>query len=82
MALSDLIWEDGCHDMELTAYQLLHQLRGRCIPRLFGVVCPCITPGLPPLHPITNIVQGLVLQYIHDVNIEKLRPSVDVSAGG
>ncbi|KAK0227475.1 hypothetical protein EDD85DRAFT_958095 [Armillaria nabsnona] len=54
----------GSYDTELVAYRLLHQLQGQCIPCLFGVVRPRITPESTPLHPITDVIQGLVLEYV------------------
>ncbi|PBK71146.1 hypothetical protein ARMSODRAFT_1002995 [Armillaria solidipes] len=67
------------HDTELSAYGLLHRLQGRYIPRLFGVVRLRITPESTPLHPITDIVEGLALEYIPGVSMEKLKPGIDVS---
>ncbi|KAG7441360.1 uncharacterized protein BT62DRAFT_1011607 [Guyanagaster necrorhizus] len=67
------LWEDwmwevctwfgkvSSYDTELAAYWLLHGLQGRYIPRLFGVVRLHIIPDSIPLHLITDIVQGLVL---------------------
>ncbi|KAG7441358.1 uncharacterized protein BT62DRAFT_937118 [Guyanagaster necrorhizus] len=69
----------GSYKKELAAYQLLHRLQGRYIPRLFGVVRLRITPESTPLHPITDVVLGLVFEYIPGVSMDKLRPGVDVS---
>ncbi len=66
------------YNTELAAYRLLHRLQGRYIPRLFGVVRHCITPESTPLHPITDVVQGLVFEYIPGVSMAKLKPGVDV----
>ncbi len=62
----------GSYDTELAAYQLLHWLQGRYIPCLLGVVRLCITPELTPLHPITDVVKGLALEYISGVSMDKL----------
>ncbi len=43
-------------------YRLLRRLQGQYIPRLFDVVRLCITPEPTPLHPITDIAQGLALE--------------------
>ncbi|PBK71133.1 hypothetical protein ARMSODRAFT_1017059 [Armillaria solidipes] len=48
------------HNTELAAYRLLRRLQGRYIPRLFGVVRLRITPESTTLHPITDVVQGLI----------------------
>lgn len=57
-------FELGSYDTELTAYQLLHRLQDQYIPRHFGIVRLCITSESTPLHPITDVVQRLVLEYI------------------
>ncbi|SJL12485.1 uncharacterized protein ARMOST_15912 [Armillaria ostoyae] len=67
------------HNTELAAYRLLHGVQGRYNPRLFGVVHLCITPESTTLHPITDIVQGLVIECISGVNMAKLEYGVDVS---
>ncbi|KAK0235530.1 hypothetical protein EDD85DRAFT_843287 [Armillaria nabsnona] len=67
------------HDTELSAYRLLHRLQGLYIPRLYGVVRLCITSEPIPLHPITDFVEGLVLEYIPGINMDKLNPGIDVS---
>ncbi|KAK0421906.1 hypothetical protein EV421DRAFT_2066923 [Armillaria borealis] len=67
------------HDTELSAYRLLHPLQGRYIPRLFGVVRLRITSESTPLHPITDFVEGLVLEYIPGISMDKLKPGIDVS---
>ncbi|KAK0217178.1 hypothetical protein IW262DRAFT_1495942 [Armillaria fumosa] len=64
------LWED---------WVLLHRLQGRYIPRLLDVVRLHITPDPTLLHPVTDIVQGLVLEYIPGVCMEKLKPGIDVS---
>ncbi|SJL12471.1 uncharacterized protein ARMOST_15898 [Armillaria ostoyae] len=63
----------GSYDTELAAYRL----QGWYIPR--RVVRVSITPESTPLHPITDVVQGLVLENIPSVSIEKLQPDIDVS---
>ncbi|PBK71057.1 hypothetical protein ARMSODRAFT_1083334 [Armillaria solidipes] len=63
----DWMWEVSTwfgNNMELAAYRLLHRLQGRYIPRLFSVVRRSITPEPTPLNPMTDAVQGLVLEYI------------------
>ncbi|KAK0443632.1 hypothetical protein EV421DRAFT_528438 [Armillaria borealis] len=67
------------HNTELAAYRLLHRLQGRYIPRLFGDVRLRITPESTTLHPITDVVQGLIFEYIPGVSMAKLKPGVDVS---
>ncbi|KAK0217195.1 hypothetical protein IW262DRAFT_176154 [Armillaria fumosa] len=67
------------YDTELAAYQLLHRLQCQYIRRHFGIVHFCITSESAPLHPITDVVQGLVLEYIHGVSMDTLQPGVDVS---
>ncbi len=67
------------HNTELAAYRLLHRLQGRYIPRLLGVARLRITPESTTLHPITDVVQGLVFEYIPGVSMSKLKPGVDVS---
>lgn len=67
------------HDTELSAYRLLHRLQGSCIPRLYGVVHLSITSYPTPLHPITDIVQGLALEYVPGTNMEDLTPGINVS---
>ncbi|KAK0421912.1 hypothetical protein EV421DRAFT_1684798, partial [Armillaria borealis] len=69
----------GSHDTELAAYRLLHRLQDRYIPCLFGVIRVSITLESTPLHPITDVVQRLVLEYISGVSMEKLQLSIDVS---
>ncbi|PBK79230.1 hypothetical protein ARMGADRAFT_175317 [Armillaria gallica] len=64
---------------ELTANRLLHRLQGRYIPRLFSIVRLRLTPESTTLHLITDVVQGLVLEYIPGVSMAKLKPGVDVS---
>ncbi len=54
----------GSYDAELAAYRLLHRLQGRHIFCLFSIVRLCITPEPASLHPVTDDVQGLVLEYI------------------
>ncbi|PBK81711.1 hypothetical protein ARMGADRAFT_1039089 [Armillaria gallica] len=85
------LWEDwmfevgtwlgkmDCYGTELTAYRLLHRLQGRYMPRLFGVVRVRINSESAPLHPITDVVEGLALEYIPGVSMENLKPGVDVS---
>ncbi|PBK88584.1 hypothetical protein ARMGADRAFT_1168012 [Armillaria gallica] len=85
------IWEDWMsevstwryklsnHNTELAAYLLLHRLQGRYIPRLFGVVRLRISPESTTLHPITDIVQGRLSEYIPGVSMTKLESGVDVS---
>ncbi|KAK0443628.1 hypothetical protein EV421DRAFT_1735748 [Armillaria borealis] len=85
------LWEDwmfevgtwlgkmGCYDTELTAYRLLHRLQGRYMPRLFGVVRVCINSESTPLHLITDVVEGLALEYIPSVSMENLKSGIDVS---
>ncbi len=67
------------HNTEHSAYRLLHRLQGDCIPRLHGVVRLSITSDPEPLHPIIDIVQGLAFEYIHGMNMEDLKPGVDIS---
>ncbi len=67
------------HNTEHSAYRLLHRLQGNCIPRLHGVVRLSITSDPEPLHPIIDIVQGLAFEYIHGMNMEDLKPGVDIS---
>ncbi|KAK0235490.1 hypothetical protein EDD85DRAFT_843182, partial [Armillaria nabsnona] len=67
------------HDTELSAYRLLHRLQGRYIPRPYGVVRFRITSESIPLHPITDVVEGLALEYIPGVSMDKLEPGIDVS---
>ncbi len=67
------------HNTELSAYRLLYQLQGRYIPRLLGVVRLRITPESTPLHPITDVVQGLVLEYVPGISMDKLKPGIGVS---
>ncbi|PBK79292.1 hypothetical protein ARMGADRAFT_1040918 [Armillaria gallica] len=67
------------HSTGLSAYRLLHLLQGQYIPRLFGAVHIHIDPDSTTLHPTTDIVQGLVLEYISGVSMAKLNPGVDVS---
>ncbi|KAK0235541.1 hypothetical protein EDD85DRAFT_938665 [Armillaria nabsnona] len=62
-----------------TRYHLLHQLQDRYIPRLFGVVRLRITPESTTVHPITDVVQGLVFEYIPGISMAKLKSGVDVS---
>ncbi|KAK0217183.1 hypothetical protein IW262DRAFT_1464216 [Armillaria fumosa] len=62
-----------------SAYQLLHQLQCQYIPRHFGIVRLWIISGSAPLHPITDVVQGVVLEYIPCVSMEKLQSDIDVS---
>ncbi|KAK0443642.1 hypothetical protein EV421DRAFT_1673856, partial [Armillaria borealis] len=64
---------------ELSAYRLLHRLQSWYIPRLLGVVHLCITSESIPLHPITDIVEGLALEYIPGISMDKLKPGIDVS---
>ncbi len=85
------LWEDwmwevctwigkiSSHNTELSAYRLLYQLQGRYIPRLLGVVRLRITPESTPLHPITDVVQGLVLEYVPGISMDKLKPGIGVS---
>ncbi|KAK0200047.1 hypothetical protein DFS33DRAFT_1278444 [Desarmillaria ectypa] len=70
------------YDTELTAYRLLHRLQGWYIPRLFGVVHLCINPESTPLHPITDVVQGLALKFIPGISMEKLKLGIDISEKG
>ncbi|KAK0186767.1 hypothetical protein F5146DRAFT_143375 [Armillaria mellea] len=67
------------YERELTAYRLLHRLQGTCIPRFFGVVHFPITSDSISLHPVTDFVQGLALEYIPGVSMENLEPGVDVT---
>ncbi len=70
------------YDTELAAYQLLRPLQGRYsryILRIFDSVRFCITPEPAPLHPVTDIVKGLALDYIPGVSMDKLQPGIDVS---
>ncbi len=77
--VSTLRYKVSSHNTELAPYRLLRRLQGRYIPRLFGVVRLRITPKSITLHPITDIVQGLVSEYIPGVSMVKLKPGVDVS---
>ncbi len=67
------------HNTELAAYRLLRRLQGRYIPCLFGVVRLCLTPDFTTLHPITDVVQGLVFEYIPGISMSKLKPGIGVS---
>ncbi|KAK0186761.1 hypothetical protein F5146DRAFT_1143157 [Armillaria mellea] len=67
------------HDTELSEYQLLHRLQGRYIPRLYSVVRLHITSESTPLHPIPDAIEGLALEYIPGVRMDKLKPGIDVS---
>ncbi|KAK0455764.1 uncharacterized protein EV420DRAFT_1644542 [Desarmillaria tabescens] len=80
------LWEDwmwevctwigkmSSYDTELSAYRLLHRLQGRCIPRLYGVVRLQITPeSTPPLHPITDVVQGVEAEKISSAVLDGFR---------
>ncbi|PBK81714.1 hypothetical protein ARMGADRAFT_1090960 [Armillaria gallica] len=77
--ISTWYWKLYNYDIELDAYRLLHRLQGRYIPRLFGVVRLGITPESTPLHPITDFVQGLALEYVPGICMENLKPGVDIS---
>ncbi|KAK0209764.1 hypothetical protein IW262DRAFT_1302043 [Armillaria fumosa] len=48
-------------------------------PCLHGVVHLSITLNSEPLHPKTDIVQGLAFEYVHGMNMEDLKPGVDIS---
>ncbi|KAK0443594.1 hypothetical protein EV421DRAFT_526473 [Armillaria borealis] len=77
--ISTWYWKMYNYDTELDAYRLLHRLQGRYIPRIFGVVRLGITSESTPLHPITDFVQGLALEYIPGICMEKLKPGADIS---
>ncbi len=68
-----------CRTTELAAYRLLNRLQGRYIPGLFDIIRLCITPESTTLHFITDVVQGLGLDYIPSVSMAKLKPGVDIS---
>ncbi len=74
-----LTWEDGVLRYRARCVSTLHRLQGRYIPCLLGVVRLCITPELTPLHPITDVVKVLALEYISGVSMEKLQPGINVS---
>ncbi len=75
-----LTWEDGGPMIQNSLrINFLHRLQGRYIPCLLGVVRLCITPELTPLHPITDVVKRLALEYISGVSMEKLQPGINVS---
>ncbi|KAK0224974.1 hypothetical protein EDD85DRAFT_216704 [Armillaria nabsnona] len=38
-----------------------------------------VLPEFNPLHPITDVIQGLIPEYIPGVSMEKLKPGVDLS---
>ncbi|KAK0235506.1 hypothetical protein EDD85DRAFT_843258 [Armillaria nabsnona] len=65
------------HRTEVDAYRLLRRLQGHLIPRFYGLVHHSIS-SCPPLHPITNYVPGIVIEYIQGVSIGSLRPGVDI----
>ncbi len=54
-------------------------MQGRNIPGPFGVVRICITPEPTPLHPITDAVQGDILEYIPGVSMAKPKPGMYIS---
>ncbi|SJL12450.1 uncharacterized protein ARMOST_15877 [Armillaria ostoyae] len=69
------LWEDWM-------WEVLAWFRETGLPvysPFFGVVHLCITSESTPLHPITDIVRGLVREYIPGVSMEKLKPCIDVS---
>ncbi len=66
------------HNTKFAAYRLT-DCKAVIFPPLFGVICHHITPESTTLHPITDIVQGLVFEYISGISIAKLNPGVDVS---
>ncbi|KAK0431074.1 hypothetical protein EV421DRAFT_1912246 [Armillaria borealis] len=65
------------HQTEVEAYCLLRRLQGRLIPCFYGLVHLSISSS-PPLHPITDYVPSIVIEYIQGVNMGSLRPGVDI----
>ncbi len=70
------------HNTGLAAYPLLLRLQGRYIPRLFDVTRLRITPESTTLPRMTDVLQGLVFEYIPGISMAKLEPDVDVSEQG
>lgn len=83
----DWMWEVHCwqikdesYKKEVTAYRHLVSLQGTSIPRFYGTVQLSIAPpGRPPLHPVTDAVDGEVIEYIRAPTLEDLQVGRDIS---
>ncbi|PBK71119.1 hypothetical protein ARMSODRAFT_954888 [Armillaria solidipes] len=65
------------HQTEVDAYRLLRRLQGHLIPRVYGLVHLSISSS-SPLHPITDYVPGIIIEYIQGVSMGSLQPGVDI----
>ncbi|PBK71141.1 hypothetical protein ARMSODRAFT_1002989 [Armillaria solidipes] len=65
------------HQTEVDAYRLLCRLQGHLIPHFYGLVHLPISFS-PSLHPITDYVPGIVIEYIQGVSMGSLQPGVDI----
>lgn len=63
---------------EVDVYRLLRRLQGRLIPRVYGLVHFPMSSS-QPLHPFTEYIPGIVIEYVQGVNMGSLRPGVDIS---
>ncbi|KAG7441349.1 uncharacterized protein BT62DRAFT_937110 [Guyanagaster necrorhizus] len=59
------------------AYRLLRRLQGRLILRFYGLVHLPISSS-QPLHPISNYIPCLIIEYIQGVRMGSLKPGVDI----
>ncbi|KAK0458193.1 uncharacterized protein EV420DRAFT_384594 [Desarmillaria tabescens] len=80
----DWMWEVSAwtsrvenHQNELEAYRLLHRLQDTLIPRFYGLFHLPLSSS-EPLHPITDYIPGIVIEYIQGVSMGSLRPGVDI----
>ncbi|KAK0458197.1 uncharacterized protein EV420DRAFT_384601 [Desarmillaria tabescens] len=65
------------HQTEVEAYRLLRRLQGSLIPCFYGLVHLPIASS-QPLHPITDYIPGIVIEYIRGIGMGSLRPGVDI----
>lgn len=83
----DWMWEISCwqikdenYKSEVKAYRHLASLQGTSIPRFYGTAQLSIAPqGRPPLHAVTDVVDGIVMEYIQGTTLEELQVGRDVS---
>ncbi|KAK0235313.1 hypothetical protein EDD85DRAFT_910022 [Armillaria nabsnona] len=64
---------------EVRAYHLLQSLQGAVIPRFYGTVQLPIR-GPPALHPATDYVPGMLLEYVDAPSLEDVEVGVNVTA--
>lgn len=74
----DLVLEVGFTQYGAPCMPVFASLTRTLHPRLYGVVHLSIASDSSPLHPATDYVQVISLEYISEVSMDGLKPGVDI----